>query len=306
MSTTYSFAKSIALTDYMKPFKTNSELQTWAWDRLVTKKKTNRATEQIFSWAGLPPARETNELQDVFFSDLHELAATTFTVNKYTLGTLFSHEFLQDNQHMPDLMKEAGASMGDSHGYIRDFSVAQTYNRAFNSSYTMYDGVELCGTHTLNDGTSLVNELTAASIAYDSFWLMVDYFETTMYNQSGLYLRDDPKYIIYHPSKEKQVCAVLDSALEPDTADNNINALNSSKGTRNFNFVRVPCRFLSTSTNWFIAGSKFPQDYLFLDRESLKTKMWDDHERMGTKINSWQRFAHGPKEFIRICGNQGA
>jgi len=306
MSTTYSFSKAVAITDYLKPFKTNSELQSWDWDKIVTKKSTSRATEQIFSWAGLPPARETNELQDVFFSDLHELAATTFTVGKYTLGTLFSYEFLQDNQHLPDLMGEAGACMGDSHSYIRDYSVAQTFNRAFNSSYTMYDGVELCGSHTLNDGTSLDNDLGPSSITYDNFWLMVDYFETSMYNHSGLFLRDDPKYIIYHPSKEKQVCAVLDSANEPGTADNDINALNSSKGKRNFNFVRIPCRHLTTSTNWFIAGTKFPQDYLYFTREGLKTKMWDDHERMGTKINSWQRFAHGPREFIRIVGNPGA
>ncbi len=303
----YSNTKAVALTDYLPAFKTGTELQTWDWDKLVTKKLTSRATEQIFSWAGLPPARETNELQNIFYSDLHELAATTYTVEKYTLATTFSHEFLQDNQHLPDMMKEAGTCMGESHAYIQDYSVAQTMlNRSFNSSYTLYDGVELCGSHTLNDGTSLDNDLGPSSITYDNFWLMVDYFETTMQSHAGLYLRDTPKYVIYHPSKEKQVCAVLDSVNKPGGADNDLNSLNSSKGTRNFNFVRVPCRHVSTSTYWWIAGSKFPQDYLWFTREGVKNGMEDDFDRMGTKLKSWQRYAHGPKEFLRIVGNPGA
>ena len=299
-NTTYSLVKATALTDYMPAFRTNSDVQTWDWDKLVTKKKTNRATEQIFSYTGLPVPRATGQLQDIYYADMSELDATTFTVAKYTLATMFSHEILKDNIHLPDLMKEAGTFMGESHSFIRDIAAAQTYNRAFNSSYTMYDGVELCGAHTMKDGTAFTNELTAASITFDNLWLMLNHFETTLVNHNGLYLRDTPKYLIYHPSQEKNVRAILESDLEPGTTANDKNTV------RSYGLVKIPCRHLTTSTNWFIAGSKWPASVYWFDREKVSVAMEDDFDRMGTKIRSYQRFALGPKEYVYLCGNQGA
>lgn len=299
-NTTYAFTKATAITDYMPAFRTNAEKQSWDWGQLVTKKKTSRATEQVFSYTGLPVPRQTGELQDIYYADMAELDATTYTVSKYTLATIFSHELLKDNIHLPDLMKEAGAAMGESHSFIRDVAAAQTYNRAFNSSYPLYDGVELCGEHTMNDGTTFDNDLTAASITFDNVWLAVNHFETTLVNHNGLFLRDTPKFLIYHPSKEKEVRAILESQLEPDTADNNKNTLKS------YSLKAVPCRHLTTSNNWFIAGSRWPSSVLWFDREKVSVAMEDDFDRMGTKIRSYQRFTLGPKEFVYIVGNPGA
>lgn len=300
-NTTFAFAKAISLTQYMPAFRTNAELQSWDWEKLVTKKTTKRATEQVFSYVGLPVARQTKELDTIHYANMAELDATTFTVNKFSLATMFSHELIEDNLHLPDLLKEAGASMGEAHAFIRDQAVAAVFNRAFNSSYTMYDGVELCGSHTMHDGTSLDNDLTPASLNFDNVWSAVNHFETSLVSHSGLYLRDVPKYLIYHPSYEKQVRTILRTTNgEPDTADNNANTL------LDYNLVPVPCRHLSTSTYWFIAGSRFKKDFLFFTREGVKTAMEDDFDRMGIKIRTYQRFALGVREFIYIVGNPGA
>ena len=299
-TTTYSHAKSIALTDYMPAFRQKNEQQTWDWEKLVTRKKTTRATEQVFSTTGLPAAYKTGELEPLYYADMAELAATTFTVGKYTLGTMFSYEFLQDQWHLPDQMKEAGTAAGESHQYIRDQVVASVFNRAFNSSYPTYDGVELCGTHTLKDGSSFDNDLTPASITYDNVWSAVNHFETTLLTQQGLYLKDKPEYLIYHPSKEKEVQAILKSSLEPGTADNDKNTL------LQYSLKPVSCRFLTTTTNWFIAGSRFKNDFLFFDREKVQNDTEPDFDRHGMKFKSWQRFAVGTRDFLYIVGNPGA
>ena len=300
-NTTFAFAKSIALTQYMEPFRTDSQLQTWAWDKLVTKKTTKRATEQTYSTFGLPVPRQTKELDTIYYADMGELAATTFTVNKFSLATSFSHELIEDNLHLPDLMKDAGSAMGSSHSYIRDQAVAAIFNRAFNSSYTMYDGVELCGSHTMNDGTSYDNDLTPASMSFDTVWSAVNHFQTTLVSHAGLYLFDTPKFLVYHPSKEKEVRMILRTTNgEPDSEANNANTL------LDYNLVPVPCRFLSTSTNWFLAGSRFKKDFFFFTREGVKTAMEDDFDRMAVKIRTYQRFALGVREFVYIVGNPGA
>jgi len=300
-NTTFAFAKSIALTQYMKPFRSDSALQTWAWDKLVTKKTTKRATEQIYSTAGLPVPRQTKELDTIYYADMAELAATTFTVNKFSLATMFSHELIEDNLHLPDLMKDAGSSMGSSHSFIRDQAVAAIFNRAFNSSYTMYDGVELCGEHTMNDGTAFDNDLTPASLSFDTVWSAVSHFQTSLVSHAGLYLYDTPKYLVYHPSKEKEVRTILRTTNgEPDSEANNANTL------LDYNLVPVPCRFLTTSTYWFLAGNRFKNDFLFFTREGVKTSMEDDFDRMAVKIRTYQRFALGVREFLYIVGNPGA
>ena len=299
-NTTYSFAKAVALTDYQPAFRQNQKEQLWAYDKICSMKSTNRATEQVFSTSGLPAASQTGELEPIYYADMHELDATTFTVNKYTIATMFSHELIKDNIHLPDVMKEAGAAAGESMAFIKAQAIAAILNRAFNSSHTMHDGVELCGTHTLKSGDSFDNDLTAASLTFDNVWLAINHFETTLLSQSGLYLKDTPKYLIYHPSKEKEVAAILQSNLEPGTADNDKNTI------RNYNLVPVSCRFLTTSTNWFLASEKFKDDFQFWSREKPSTAMEDDFDRMGTKMRNYCRFAVGVRDFLRIVGNEGA
>ena len=299
-NSTYTHAKSVALVDYMTPFRVQQDKYTWGWQNISTSRPTNRATEQVFSFGGLPAAVRTGELQPVFYADMSEQAATTFTVNKFTLSTMFSYEFLKDAYHLPDMMKEAGTCAGDSHSYARDISMAAPLNRAFNSNYALYDGVELCGTHTMDSGDSYTNLLSTASLTFDNVWLAVNHFETAPISQSGLPLTDTPEWLIYHPSKEKEVQAILKSTLEPGGANNDLNTLKSS-----YNLKPLPCRHLSTTTNWFIAGSKFKGDFLFLEREAANNATDDDFDRMGMKFRSHQRFAVGIRDFPWIVGNVG-
>jgi hypothetical protein len=297
--TTYAFAKSVALTDYMPPFRQAKEQVTWPWEKIVSKKKTNRATEQVFSYTGLPAANQTGELEPIYYADAAELAATTFTVTKKTLATMFSHEFLQDAWHLPDMMAEAGKMAGESQAYVRDLAVAAILYGAF-ATTTTYDSSYLCDSHTMKNGGTYDNDLGPSSITFDNLWLMINHFETAPVTHQGLYLKDTPKYLIYHPSKEKEVRAVLRSDWKPGGADNDYNSV------QDYNLVPIPCRFLTTTTHWFIAGSRFKNDFLFFEREGVKTAMEDDFDRMGVKFRSYQRFAVGVRDFLWIVGNPGA
>ena len=299
-NTTYSFAKAVALTDYQPAFRQNQKEQLWPYDKICSMKSTKRATEQVFSTSGLPAANSTGELEPIYYADMHELGATTFTVGKYSIATMFSHELVKDNIHLPDVLKEAGAAAGESMAFIKAQAIAAILNRAFDSNYTLYDSVELCGTHTLKSGDSFDNDLTPASLTFDNVWLAINHFETSLLSQSGLYLKDTPSKLIYHPSKEKEVQAILKSQLEPGTANNDKNTIKS------YNLTPVPCRYLSSTTAWFLASDKFKDDFQFWNRESPTSAMEDDFDRMGIKMRNYCRFAVGVRDFLRIVGNPGA
>ena len=298
-NTTYAFAKAVALTSYMPAFIDKSEKQSWDWEKIVTKKSTDGATEQIFSYAGLPVARKTGELGSIYYADMKELGSTTFTVGKYTIGTTFSDEVIADNQHLGDLMKEAGTFMGDAQSYINDASMAYPFNNAF-SAFTMYDSVALCGTHTLKSGDTFNNVLTTSSLTYDNLWAAISKFETTLFTQSGLYLKDTPKYIVYHPSKEKNMQAILKSSLVPGGANNDKNTI------QGYNLVPIPCRFLTTTTNWFLLGSRFPETYIRFNRQRPEVEWDKDFVRGAVMCKSTQCFTRGIKEYSYIFGNVGS
>ena len=301
-STTYSLAKAVSITDYMPAFRQSEKLQLWDWQKLFTEKSTNRATEQVFSWNGLPVARRTGELEPIYYADISENAATTFTVRKYTLSTMMSHEAIKDNQHLPELMKEAGSCAGESQEYIRAESMASVFNNAFTAGATAgYDSAALCSTHTLKNGQSYNNALTAASLTFNNLWLAINHFETAPYSHSGLYLKDTPKYLLYHPSKEKEVRALLRTTEgQPGTANNDLNSI------RDYKLEPISCRFLSTSTNWFVLGAKAKKDLIYLKREAVSTASEDDFDRMAVKFRSYQRYAFGFRDFTWILGNPGA
>lgn len=300
-NTTYSHAKAISLVSYLPTYRSESEQYDWPWQSISTIKNTSNATEQVFSTAGLPMAQSRGQGEPAFFSDMAELAATTFTVAKYSVGTTFSDELISDNRNLPDLMKEAGAACGRSHAAAVDLVVAQIFNRAFNSSYTMFDGTEMCGTHTLNSGDSLDNDLGPTSLSYTSLWTSINYFETSMKNQAGLYEVDTPKVLVCHPSLLGTARKLLESGGEPDTA-----STNNANTVQKYGLRIVTSRYFSSSTAWFLLGEKFKRDLCFFWNWKKRSKQWPDNENGGIKIKAEQRFAVGARDFIHIVGNPGA
>lgn len=303
-NTTLSFAKSIAITDYMPAFIQRYQKQGWNWGDITTIKSTKRATEQVYSYGGYGQARQTGELDSIYYENMFELDATSYQMVKYTLGTIFSHELLQDRrEHMPDFMREAGSLMGDSHQFIRDVAAAAWFNRATNSSYPLWDGTELASSsRTLKSGDTFDNLLASASISFDSVWLALTHYETNLLTQSGLYISDKPYALLYHPSKEKEVQAILKSNLEPGTADNDKNTIQA------YGLKAIPSRFFTSTTAWAIVGERFKADNLWFDREkpNKMPAMEDSFDLMGTKLRTHQRFDTGLRDFTYCVYNAGA
>ena len=298
-NTTHAFTKDISRQVFQPPFRVAADQYSWPWERLTSVKTSSAATESTFSFNGLGYARPTGELEPFWYADLSENASTTWTHAKYTLGTMFSQELLEDSQYISHI-KEAGEAIGQGQAYIVEYTVATVLNRAFNASYTLWDSAALCATHTMFDGSSWSNSLTAASLYFDTLWSAISHYETTLTTQDGLPITDKPKFLIYHPSQEKNVVKLLKStAGEPDSGgDNNVNSLLL------YGLVPISCRHL-TSTYWFVAGTKFQKDFVFYWRIRKEVKQEGDFDRDAIKIRSRQRYSVGLRDFTYIVGNAG-
>ena len=297
-ATTNQFAKAISLVDYQPAFISGADTVSWDWKKLATLKTTNRKTEQVFSWAGLPIPAQTNELQPIYYADMAELPATTFTMTKYSLATSFSYELLKYDQHVRDLMAKAGKQMGNAHSYLKDVVIANIFNNA--TTATVYDSVALCGTHTTRSGDSVDNALAAASLSFDNLWSQIDYFSTALVNHSGMKFTSKPKYLVLNPIQAKTVEKILETDREPDQGDWNKNTL-LKRGIQ-----PLYCPHLTSTTEYFLVGENFADDLWVFTVEEPQFDMEDDFDRMGTKYRSYQIFGAGVKDYFEIVENPGA
>jgi hypothetical protein len=300
--TTAHWTKNVSRQVFLPAYMAREGVYSWPWEKLYTVANSDHATEQVFAYSGMGAAQATAELEPAYFADMSELEETTFTHSKYTLGFMASQELVEDGKYV-DVIKDGGEAVADGLNYIVDYSTCNlVFNRAFSSTYPLYDGTELCGAHTLASGATLTNEGTAASISFDSLWLGINYFENTATRQDGLPLVDKPKYLLYNPVKEKLVAKVLSNTTghQPDSADQG-----NTDTLKGYGITGIPCRHLSTNY-WFLLGERAMKDLRFFWRIRREVKRDSDFDRDGLKIKARIRFSVGVADSPRIFGNTGA
>jgi hypothetical protein len=300
---TSTFAKTVALTWYDKPFKIAADESVWDWKKLFSVSKMEFGQWQTYQYTGFGSANQLGELRPVVFENAYELAATTISAVKYAKGFILSEELQDDNRQIKGLLQSWAKSLGRSHSYAREVAVASVFNNAFDSSYTGFDSVELCGSHTTNSGTAIDNDLGPSSISYSTIWDMVKYFNYQIYDEAGLPVSDVPIYIQTNPANQDVLDEILKTRgpnrSKPDSADNNANVLPDR-------LTPVYNRLLTSTTAYFMHGKKMKDHLIFKQRKPMSVKWKDAFENFGRKCRTGQRFGYGFTDYRFLVGNPGA
>jgi hypothetical protein len=295
---TLTIAKSVSITDYQPAFREKATANVWPWTDVFEVGTTRRGQEKYFGYAGLPLAQQRGELSTYPVYDITELGETTLSVVKFMLAARVSREAIQDNQHIRGLVREIGTMLGESHQQVIDQFATQPFNRATNSTYAMHDGVELCGTHTLEDGATYDNYYTATSLTYDNFWDDLVSYEWGYRTHSGLRQFDQIAQVMIAPDQIPEMTKILQNSKEPDTADNNDSFI-----PRGIKMIVNP--YLSTSTWRFLIGKKFKAKAKFLWRERMQTDEEPDRDTQGVKFMAFQRCGIAVIDYLPIALNPG-
>lgn len=298
---TIQWSKTVGLTDYNEPFYVAADTKIWDWRKIYDTGKSTRATEAWYTYSGIPAPELTGELEEVSFETPVELDAITLSTVKYARGWILSEEMEDDNLRLPGLLSKMAKSLGAGHGYIQDMAATYPFNQAFSSTYqTVWDGTELCGTHTTKvSADTITNEQTAASLSKDSIWDMIKYFDYGIVTQDGLPASDTPKFLIAHPSKRDIIEKIFESPMESDTTDNNKNTLSNKGITVIYN------RLLTDTERYFLVGSKMKDYLIYRQRKPITVKWKDAFTTIGKMCRTHQRFMCGPISFEYIVGNDG-
>jgi hypothetical protein len=233
--------------------------------------------------------------------DQHQQGYTKRYVHvAYSLGYIVTREELKDNLYA-DVSMARAQSLAFSMSQTRENVGANVYNRAFNSSYTGGDGIEMCSTaHTSLAGTQS-NELSVAAALSEASLedLCIQVMDAT--NSRGLKISLRPTALIVSTANAFEAERILRSTLQNDTANNAVNALRSTGAVPTFHVNH----YFTNANKWFLRTNA-PNGLCWFDREPVEFMKDTDFDTDNAKAKAYMRFSVGWTDWRGVYGSDAA
>jgi hypothetical protein len=183
----------------------------------------------------------------------------------------------------------------------KELLCANVLNRAFNSSYTGGDGVQLnSAAHPIVSGTASNLLATAANLSQTSLEQMLIQIRQAVDN-NGKKIRLQPLKLVVAPGNVFQAEVLLKSVLRTGTANNDINPIKSiglmPEG------ATVISR-LTSPTNWWVQTDA-PEGMKLLMRRALEKTMEGDFETDSMRYKATERYQVGFTDWRAMYGTPG-
>lgn len=251
------------------------------------------------SMFGMAPVKP--EGTPISYDSAEQAFIDRYTHVTYALGFIITEEMHDDGISMTIALRRAGA-LAFSIRQTAETVAANILNRAFNSSYTYGDGVELCSTaHANQSGGTWMNELaTAADLSEASLeQACIDIAGFT--NDRGLKIAVRPKKLIIPKELVFEAQRILESTLRPGVNDNDINAL-KSLGM----IPQIVVNHYLTDTDAFFIKTDCPDGMKTFVRKEPAFASENDFDTTNAKFKAGFRQSWGATDKRGVFGSPGA
>lgn len=190
-------------------------------------RKSSKNREELMSYVGTGLLSVKPQGQPIDFDSMRQGFRTRVSHVTYALGFAITHEAIADNLYK-EIATYNTKALAKSARVTRETNGALFYDRAFNSSYTFGDGLEMCSTvHPNVSGGTYRNELaTAADFSQAAIeQALIDIDSWT--DDRGLQQQVKAKKLIVPKELRFDVMRVLNSPLQSNTAENAVNVVRS-------------------------------------------------------------------------------
>lgn len=283
-------------TVFFKQLKTRDTEHT----KWITVKSSKKAYEEHYDMAGLGQMVEKPEGGAYTFDEPIEGTKIRFTHVTYGLAFRVTEEMLEDDQY--GIMNRMSTELAKSAAYNKDVQATSVLNNAFDSSYTGYDGVELCSdAHPLRGGGTLANEpTTQVDLASAPLQAAIEAFESWT-DHRGFYTDHNPKYLIHATGDIWEAATILETEHKPHSADNDINVIKSRYG-----IMPMHLKHLTDADAWFLIGDKGEHGMLMYMRKNDSFRQSDDPYNGDLIHTARHRLSVGFDHWWNVYGSTGA
>jgi hypothetical protein len=274
------------------------------YTNIFATESSTRAFERDVQTTGFGLASIMPEGEGVSYDTANQGFNKDYTHVQYGLGFIITRIMVEDDQY-ERVSKTRAQSLAFSIRQTKEILGANILNRAFNSSYTGGDGVELCATTHPNGGGAggtQQNELTAAAdlseAALEQAYIDIGNWE----NDRGLRISIQPRRLIIPINLKFDADRILKSNQRVDTADNDINALRAANVFPEGAYVN---HYLTDTDAWFII-TNCPNGLKYFEREAERFGVDNDFDTDNAKFKATFRCSFGWTDWRGCFGSPGA
>lgn len=242
------------------------------------------------------------EGENISYDEMAQGFLKRYTHVTYGLGFILTREMIEDNLYMK-LAEQRSKALAFSMRQTKENVAANVLNRAFNSSYTGADGVELCSTaHLKSKGGTFKNELTTAADLSEASLeqCIIDIMDFE--NDAGLKISAMPRKLIVPTELCFEAERILKSNLQNNTDTNAINAL-KSKGVLPEGYA---VNHYLTDSDAFFVLTNVPEGMKHFQRRDLAIENDTDFDSENMKFKATERYSFGWTDPRGIFGSPGA
>jgi len=262
---------------------------------------SDRAFEEEVMLSGFANAGVKPEGSAVNYDAAQETFTARYTHETLALAFSITEEAIEDNLY-DRLASRYTKALARSMANAKQVKAANVLNRAFNSSYTGGDGLELCSTaHVIVSGTEQNELSTAADLNETSLeQAMIDIAALT--DERGLKIAAQGRKMIIPSALQFTAERLLKSVGRIGTADNDISAVVSMNVIPQGYVVN---HYLTDTDAWFIK-TDVPNGLKHFVRAPIKTAMEGDFETGNVRYKARERYSFGWSDWRGVFGSPGA
>jgi len=226
---------------------------TFSGDEMVFQQSTtDRAAVIIENFKGVGLWEDTAE-QGEYKGDTPRVNdQIVFSVARFTKKFHITEEFLEDDQHQ--VVRNAVSQMGTKARITQDDRAMSLYRNADTTSLTS-DGVALLSASHNNINGDTIDNTISGAVSVDTVEEAINLL-VVQKDQAGDIVGHEAKTMLVTEKDFKEATEILDSTLEANTTDNQMNVYSAKYGIvlRQSNRLGLAAGDGGSNTTWFMLG----------------------------------------------------
>lgn len=273
---------------------------------IYTEHSSERSFEQDVKVTGFQSAPVKQEGASILFDTAQEGYTATYTMETISMGFALTEEAFEDNLY-GSLSARYSTELGRAMRNTKEIKAMVPFNTGFTAlasgGYGVGDGVQIFSTaHPQVAGPTISNRPTVA----------VDFNETSLEAatiQIAKWTDDRGKLINARVRKlygavdnQYTFTRVLETTLQPGTANNDVNALRMMSAVPEGFFIS---HYMTDPDAWFL-GTDVPNGAKYYNRVPVSQKTDGDFDTGNVRVAERERYCFGYSDYLAVWGSPGA
>jgi hypothetical protein len=265
---------------------------------------SERSFEEETKLSGFSAAPVKSEGAAIAYDNAQEAFTARYTHETIAYGFSITEEAIEDNLY-DSLSARYTKALARSMAYTKQTKAAAILNNGFTNSSQYYggDGVPLFSTQhpLISGGVNSNRPSTPADLNETSLENAVIQIAAWT-DERGLLIAAKPRKLIVPPSLQFVATRLLETELQVDTANNNINAIKSNGSIPEGYTIN---HFLTDTNAWFLT-TDVPNGMKYFIRTPMATSMDGDFDTGNVRYKARERYSFGWSDPLGMFGSPGA